>query len=185
MGEVMREAWQAGVVLTGVSAGSICWHTSGTTDSFGPDLRPVTNGLGLVPWSNGVHYDSEEQRRPLFQEPDRGRDAAAGLRHRRRRGRSLPRSGVRRCLLRGARQGGVLRRACGGRRGRGDPAGHRARCAERPGSKGTQAGDSASGGTSGLSLVASVSVSSPVVVSSGRSSVAGLSAGFGSRGSVV
>lgn len=67
VGEVMREAWQAGVVLTGVSAGSICWHSGGTTDSFGPDLRPVTNGLGLVPWSNGVHYDSEEQRRPLFQ----------------------------------------------------------------------------------------------------------------------
>lgn len=65
--EAMRTAWQAGVVLTGVSAGSICWHTGGTTDSFGPDLRPVTNGLGLVPFSNGVHYDSEEQRRPLFQ----------------------------------------------------------------------------------------------------------------------
>jgi peptidase E len=65
--EVMREAWQAGVVLTGVSAGSICWHVGGTTDSFGPDLRPVTNGLALVPYSNGVHYDSEEQRRPLFQ----------------------------------------------------------------------------------------------------------------------
>ncbi len=66
-GEIMREAWQAGVVLTGVSAGSICWHVGGTTDSFGPDLRPVTNGLGLVPYSNGVHYDSEEKRRPLFQ----------------------------------------------------------------------------------------------------------------------
>jgi peptidase E len=63
----MRTAWQAGVVLTGVSAGSICWHVGGTTDSFGPDLRPITNGLGLVPFSNGVHYDSEEQRRPLFQ----------------------------------------------------------------------------------------------------------------------
>src|ERR1700710_2946576 len=63
----MREAWQAGVVLTGVSAGSICWHSGGTTDSFGTDLRPVTNGLGLVPFSNGVHYDSEEQRRPVFQ----------------------------------------------------------------------------------------------------------------------
>lgn len=68
VGDVMREAWEAGVVLTGVSAGSICWHRGGTTDSFGPDLRPITNGLGLVPWSNGVHYDSEEQRRPLFQE---------------------------------------------------------------------------------------------------------------------
>jgi peptidase E len=65
--EVLREAWEAGVVLTGVSAGSICWHVGGTTDSFGPDLRPITNGLALVPYSNGVHYDSEEQRRPLFQ----------------------------------------------------------------------------------------------------------------------
>ena len=67
VGAVMREAWEAGVVLTGVSAGSICWHVGGTTDSFGPDLRPITNGLGLLPYSNGVHYDSEEQRRPIFQ----------------------------------------------------------------------------------------------------------------------
>ena len=65
--ESFRKAWQAGVVLTGVSAGSICWHVGGTTDSFGPDLRPVTNGLGFLPYSNAVHYDSEEQRRPLFQ----------------------------------------------------------------------------------------------------------------------
>lgn len=64
--ELLREAWQAGVVLTGVSAGSICWHVGGTTDSFGPALRPITNGLAFVPYSNGVHYDSEEQRRPLF-----------------------------------------------------------------------------------------------------------------------
>jgi peptidase E len=63
----MRRAWEAGVVLTGVSAGSICWHVGGTTDSFGPDLRAVTDGLALVPFSNGVHYDSEEQRRPTFQ----------------------------------------------------------------------------------------------------------------------
>jgi peptidase E len=65
--ELMREAWQAGVVLTGVSAGSICWHLGGTTDSFGPALRPITDALGFVPFSNGVHHDSEEQRRPLFQ----------------------------------------------------------------------------------------------------------------------
>lgn len=64
--EVMREAWDAGVVLGGVSAGSICWHQGGTTDSFGPDLRAVTDGLALLPYANGVHYDSEEQRRPLL-----------------------------------------------------------------------------------------------------------------------
>jgi peptidase E len=65
--EIMRRAWESGVVLGGVSAGSLCWHVGGTTDSFGPELRPVTNGLGLVPFSNGVHYDSEAQRRPLYQ----------------------------------------------------------------------------------------------------------------------
>src|SRR5690606_20165957 len=64
--DVMREAWHEGVVLAGVSAGSICWHTGGPTDSFGPQLRGITNGLGLVPFGNGVHYDSEEQRRPLL-----------------------------------------------------------------------------------------------------------------------
>ena len=62
----LHAAWLAGVVLTGVSAGSICWHVGGTTDSFGPELRPVTDGLGFVPFSNGVHYDAEEQRRPLL-----------------------------------------------------------------------------------------------------------------------
>jgi peptidase E len=64
---LFHEVWQAGVVLGGVSAGSICWHVGGTTDSFGPDLRAVTNGLALVPYGNGVHYDSEAQRRPLLQ----------------------------------------------------------------------------------------------------------------------
>jgi len=64
--EIFREVWEAGVVLGGVSAGSLCWHVGGTTDSFGPDLRPVTDGLALIPTSNGVHYDSEEQRRPLY-----------------------------------------------------------------------------------------------------------------------
>ena len=64
--EILREAWDRGIVLTGASAGSICWHQGGPTDSFGPDLRVVTNGLGLLPYGNGVHYDSEAARRPLL-----------------------------------------------------------------------------------------------------------------------
>lgn len=64
---VFREAWLGGVVLGGVSAGSICWHVGGPTDSFGPDLRAVTDGLALLPFGNGVHYDAELQRRPLLQ----------------------------------------------------------------------------------------------------------------------
>lgn len=62
----MAEAWEAGVVLGGVSAGSLCWHVGGTTDSFGPELMPITNGLALLPYGNGVHYDTEARRRPLL-----------------------------------------------------------------------------------------------------------------------
>ena len=62
---VFRRVWEAGVVLAGVSAGSICWYAGGTTDSFGPELRAVTDGLGLLPYGSGVHYDSEARRRPL------------------------------------------------------------------------------------------------------------------------
>ena len=89
--EIFREVWEAGVVLGGVSAGSLCWHVGGTTDSFGPDLRPVTNGLGFIPTSNGVHYDSEEQRRPLYHQLVADGDAARRARHRRRRRAGLPR----------------------------------------------------------------------------------------------
>jgi peptidase E len=66
--QVLPRVWQAGVVLAGVSAGSICWFKGGTTDSFRPELDPVTNGLALLPYDNGVHYDSEARRRPLVHE---------------------------------------------------------------------------------------------------------------------
>ncbi|WP_428963633.1 Type 1 glutamine amidotransferase-like domain-containing protein [Micromonospora fluostatini] len=64
--EILHECWQAGVVLAGVSAGSICWHVGGSTDSFGRELRAFTDGLGWLPYGNGVHYDSEERRRPMM-----------------------------------------------------------------------------------------------------------------------
>ena len=66
--EILHEAWQAGVVMSGVSAGSICWHQGGSTDSYGLQLRGFTEGLGWLPYSNGVHYDAEEQRRPKMHE---------------------------------------------------------------------------------------------------------------------
>jgi len=66
LGIHLKNAWENGTVLSGVSAGSICWFKGGTTDSFGPELKPITNGLAFLPFANGVHYDSEEQRRPLL-----------------------------------------------------------------------------------------------------------------------
>jgi peptidase E len=62
--EVLRECWRAGVVLAGESAGSLCWHAAGTTDSFGPRPEP-TDGLGFLPYSNAVHYE-QPQRRASF-----------------------------------------------------------------------------------------------------------------------
>jgi len=62
--QILRKAWQAGIVLTGSSAGGICWFESGTTDSFGRELRAFTDGLGLLAGSYCPHYDSEPGRRP-------------------------------------------------------------------------------------------------------------------------
>jgi peptidase E len=63
---ILSECWQAGVVLMGLSAGSVCWHLGGTTNSFGLPLRPITNGLGFLPYSNSPHHDAEPQCRPTI-----------------------------------------------------------------------------------------------------------------------
>ncbi|MEV4564806.1 peptidase E [Nonomuraea sp. NPDC049419] len=65
--EAFEEAWRSGVVLSGQSAGALCWHVGGNTDSFGPDLAVWAEGMALLPYSCGVHYDSEPQRRTLLQ----------------------------------------------------------------------------------------------------------------------
>ncbi len=64
--EILRECWEAGVVLAGVSAGSICWYQGGPTDSYGRELRGSPPGLGFLPFGSGVHYDSEDHRRPML-----------------------------------------------------------------------------------------------------------------------
>lgn len=61
--DILHECWQAGVVMAGQSAGSLCWHVGGPTDSFGDDLAAFTDGLGWLPWSNGVHDDLADQPR--------------------------------------------------------------------------------------------------------------------------
>jgi peptidase E len=64
--EILRKAWQAGIVLAGSSAGGICWFEGGTTDSFGAKLRPFTDGLEMLAGSFCPHYNSEPERRPLY-----------------------------------------------------------------------------------------------------------------------
>jgi peptidase E len=65
--DILRQAWAAGIVLAGVSAGALCWFSGGTTDSFGPQLRPFTGGLGFLPGSYCPHYSGEPTRRPAYQ----------------------------------------------------------------------------------------------------------------------
>ncbi len=63
---ILREAWEAGVVLAGWSAGMICWFEAGVTDSFGPQLEGMRDGLGFLPGSACPHYDGEAERRPVY-----------------------------------------------------------------------------------------------------------------------
>jgi len=61
---VLREAWQRGIVLCGLSAGSLCWFAEGVTAFHGPPERVA--GLGFLPHSNAVHYDGEPARRGAY-----------------------------------------------------------------------------------------------------------------------
>jgi peptidase E len=63
---LLREAWERGVLLCGWSAGMICWFEAGVTDSFGPELAGMRDGLGFLPGSACPHYDGEELRRPVY-----------------------------------------------------------------------------------------------------------------------
>ena len=62
----LREAWERGAVLGGVSAGANCWFACCVTDSFGPALDPLDDGLGILRGSFCPHYDGEERRRPVY-----------------------------------------------------------------------------------------------------------------------
>jgi peptidase E len=64
--EALRAAWERGAVLGGVSAGANCWFEASVTDSFGPRLAPLPDGVGLLPGSFCPHYDGEELRRPTY-----------------------------------------------------------------------------------------------------------------------
>ena len=66
--KALKKAWEAGVVLGGSSAGAICWFDAGLTDSFGPNLDPLKDGLKFLPGSFCPHYDSESLRRPRYEE---------------------------------------------------------------------------------------------------------------------
>jgi peptidase E len=72
--DALRKAYRNGTILTGWSAGCICWFEAGITDSFTLELGPLRDGVKLLPGSACPHYDSEERRRPVY-----AREIAAGM----------------------------------------------------------------------------------------------------------
>lgn len=63
---ILREAWEAGVVLCGLSAGSLCWFSEAVTGFHGAPKR--VEGIGLLPFSNCVHYEPRSSRRLAYHE---------------------------------------------------------------------------------------------------------------------
>jgi|SRR5579872_1166951 len=74
----LREAYDSGIVLSGLSAGSICWFDSGVTDSVPGPLTPL-QCLGFLSGSNCPHYDAEPERRPAFHRLVSERALPAGI----------------------------------------------------------------------------------------------------------
>jgi dipeptidase E len=62
--EILAEAWERGIVLCGLSAGSLCWFADVVSAFNGPPRRVA--GLGLLPYSNAVHYDTGSERRTSY-----------------------------------------------------------------------------------------------------------------------
>ncbi|HEY0021200.1 MAG TPA: peptidase E [Longimicrobium sp.] len=64
LADVLPRVLAQGTIACGLSAGGLCWFERGITDSYGPGLNPLNNGLGFLPGSFCPHYDSDP-RRPL------------------------------------------------------------------------------------------------------------------------
>ena len=62
---ILQKAWEQGIILSGGSAGSLCWFEHGTTDSRPKEIT-IVDGLGFLKGSHCPHYDSEKTRRPLY-----------------------------------------------------------------------------------------------------------------------
>lgn len=65
LNNILFEAWKSGVILTGLSAGGMCWFKQGVTDSLPGILSPM-DCLGFLPGSFCPHYDGEADRKPTF-----------------------------------------------------------------------------------------------------------------------
>lgn len=61
---ILKKAYDRGLILSGVSAGAICWFTKAITDSWKSNLA-IIDGLGFVEGACCPHFDEEENRIPF------------------------------------------------------------------------------------------------------------------------
>jgi dipeptidase E len=77
---ILRKAWEAGILLGGVSAGAICWFEHGATDSvLGPGRSTPLACLGFLPGSCSPHFDGEPDRRADFERLIAARELPHGI----------------------------------------------------------------------------------------------------------
>ena len=61
--KILKEAYRNGKVMSGVSAGAICWFQNGITDSWASELK-IMPCLNFVRGTCCPHYDEEPERKP-------------------------------------------------------------------------------------------------------------------------
>jgi peptidase E len=76
--ELLKEAWEAGVVLAGVSAGAVCWFDQCLSDAYEGDLR-IVPCLGFLPGTCCPHYNGDPERRPTLHRRLRNGELAPGI----------------------------------------------------------------------------------------------------------
>ena len=60
---ILKKAYESGTIMSGVSAGAICWFEKGITDSWANSLN-VLDCLGFTKGNCCPHYDEEHERKP-------------------------------------------------------------------------------------------------------------------------
>lgn len=75
----LRQAWESGIVLAGLSAGSICWFEEGLSDSVVPGQYAKLEALGFLPGSHCPHYDGESKRPPIYRQQIGAGNLSSGM----------------------------------------------------------------------------------------------------------
>ncbi len=75
---ILREAWEKGIVMSGVSAGAICWFEEGVTDSWAGSLKPM-KCLGFLKGSCCPHWSGEKDRKPSYRKMLKSGEIGPGI----------------------------------------------------------------------------------------------------------